>query len=643
MKNSNFKIFTLTALILILIVCLPGCKGPGGETQQLTSTAAITTTAPAAPVSTSTKPVVTTQTSPTQSIEPTNTTTIAVKPADTPEKTVTETPKTSTEPAPTTVETVSPTPSDTPTPSPTATPSPSPTAKTTTGGSSGGGGGGGYVTTYYTSADLFGVKQLIETTSDGRLKKEFTASSEDGIVTLKIAAGTYVRNSAGRRLQILTATNADDAVKAEGTEIVCPVYSFGEAGATFDPAIIFTYKYNLDEYPEVAEDTLYFAGYEGETETWTKIDEGVVLNKTQDTITASISHFSTYGIIGNTTRTITDMYGTELVIPAVINRVLSGGPVETQLIYMLAPDKLCAINGKEGDSFWNDSPDGTGAYIPDKYKDLPNIGSWSSSPQSFEAAIAADPDIVLEGKTKNLANYRTQFGSIPVVGVNAGASLCWDFEDEITFVGNLLGVPEKAAELIAYYQEAMGYVNGVVGGFRGESITDEDGPEKIRVYYAEGTDGLSTDAKGSWHTNLLWFCGGANVADVDVQNTSQMVIVSMEDIIGWDETDPIDMIIMGRSTLTTTYSDIMNSELWQILDCVKNGKVYIRPENPTSWFDGPPGYGQIIGMYWMVNVLYPDLTQDLNLSEKIKEFYTKFYHYDLSDAEAANLLNQPGN
>jgi iron complex transport system substrate-binding protein len=323
-------------------------------------------------------------------------------------------------------------------------------------------------------------------------------------------------------------------------------------------------------------------------------------------------------------RTITDMYGTKLTVPGMINRVIATGPVETQLLYILAPEKLVGLS-----SVWDGNP----PYISAQYKDITVIGNSSSGSFNFEAAIVTKPDVVLEGKTKNLSTDREKFGTIPVVGVNAGDDLLTMYENEIKFVADLLGVPERGNALSAYYQDAMKYVKKVVAG-----IPDS---EKLRVYYAEGNDGLQTDALGSWHTNLLAFCGGINVADVQVSNTSQAVQVSMEQIYAWNSAEPIDMIIIGRTSQATTYQAIMSSSAWQKLDCVKVGQVHVRPDNPTSLFDGPPGYGQILGMYWMVNKLYPSYTKDLDVKAKVKEFYTKFLHYDLSDVEVAKLLSNP--
>jgi iron complex transport system substrate-binding protein len=46
-------------------------------------------------------------------------------------------------------------------------------------------------------------------------------------------------------------------------------------------------------------------------------------------------------------------------------------------------------------------------------------------------------------------------------------------------------------------------------------------------------------------------------------------------------------------------------------------------------------------MYWMINKLYPEQTKDLDLNAKVKEFYSKFFHYQLTDEEVTMLLSNP--
>jgi iron complex transport system substrate-binding protein len=293
-----------------------------------------------------------------------------------------------------------------------------------------------------------------------------------------------------------------------------------------------------------------------------------------------------------------------------------------ELIYMLAPDKLA------GFSFtFNGNP----AYVPAQYTNLTVVGGWfGTQTGNYETFMAAQPDIILEGSNSSIEERQEKFGSIPVVGVNAGDCLT-EYKAEILFLGDLLGVQDQAQKLADYYQDAMNYVTSKVF-----NIQESD---KVTVYYAEGKDGLSTDPAGSMHTMLLSFCGGKNVADVSLLPGYGMASTSMETIYQWHP----QMIIIGRGSQITLYNTIMNSSLWNQLDAVKTNQVFIRPDNPYSWFDGPPGPSQIVGMYWMVQKLYPDLTTDLDLSAKVQEFYTQFYHYTLTDAEVELLLTNGGN
>jgi iron complex transport system substrate-binding protein len=322
------------------------------------------------------------------------------------------------------------------------------------------------------------------------------------------------------------------------------------------------------------------------------------------------------------------MYGRTLTVPATINRVLTSGPIEMELVYLLAPDKLIGLSFT-----FNGKP----PLVADNYKDLPVIGGWfGTQTGNYETFIAAKPDIILEGTEANIKERQEKFGSIPVVGLYAGdkATNYADdsltaYENEIKFLGDLLGVPEQAASLNQYYKEAMDYVNNITA-----TIPDKD---KVKVYYAEGKDGFNTDPVGSMHTRLLEFCGGLNVAQVTLQQGYGMAEASLEQILIWDP----DMIIIGRGSQTALYKTILTESRWSQLRAVKNKKVEIRPDNPFSWFDGPPGPCQMVGMYWMINKLYPEKTTDLDLKAKVKEFYTKFFHYDLTDDQLTKLLANP--
>jgi iron complex transport system substrate-binding protein len=308
---------------------------------------------------------------------------------------------------------------------------------------------------------------------------------------------------------------------------------------------------------------------------------------------------------------------------------------------MLAPDKLAGLsftwNGGTGDA------SGLPALVPDKYMNLPVVGGWfGTQTGNYETFIAQKPDIVIDGEDMGgwfstqsgnatdaaVNDFQVKFGKIPVVGTST-----WDTMDTyapaIRWIGGLLNASDNAENLVTYYNDAINYVN---------SITSQiPANQKVKVYYAEGNDGFSTDPSGSQHTQLLDFCGATNVAQVTLLPGMGQSATNLEQILLWDP----DMILIGRGSQASLYKTILTDSRWAQTRAVKNGKVFIRPDNPISWFDGPPGPGQIVGMYWMVNKLYPNHTTGLDLSSKVKEFYSNFLHYQLTDAQVAALLAQP--
>ena len=50
----------------------------------------------------------------------------------------------------------------------------------------------------------------------------------------------------------------------------------------------------------------------------------------------------------------------------------------------------------------------------------------------------------------------------------------------------------------------------------------------------------------------------------------------------------------------------------------------------------------IIGIPWVAKILYPDKFQNLDLVNEVKEFYSDYYNYQLSDNDANNILKSSG-
>lgn len=321
-------------------------------------------------------------------------------------------------------------------------------------------------------------------------------------------------------------------------------------------------------------------------------------------------------------RTVTDMAGRDVTVPAEIEGVLCTSPPSTMLVYMIAPEKLLG---------WNSVPtEASKRYIPEPYASLPEVGGWfGKQTGNYETFISMQPGIVLEGfniggsVNDTIAGRQQKMGSIPVVGVEDTVNAS-GYAAPIRFAGDLLGEEKKAASMLTFYEDVLSLVTERVAAI------PED--ERVRVYYAEGPEGLWTDPSGSQHAELIDLCGGKNVADCVITPGYGRTEVSMEQVITWNP----EVILVGDPVF---YRSIESDPRWQDITAVKKHRVYLIPTTAFCWFDRPPGINRIIGIPWTAKTLYPDRFGDMDLPALVGEFHEVYLHMTLSEDEVEQLLN----
>ncbi len=319
---------------------------------------------------------------------------------------------------------------------------------------------------------------------------------------------------------------------------------------------------------------------------------------------------------------ITDMTGRTVQVPAQINKVIATSPPSTNLVYMVAPDKLGA---------WNSNlTSEQKKYTPEKYQNLPVVGGWYSTfqgnPENF---LAQNPDVImldkanLKNSTPTADDMQQLMGSIPVVAMESSINAT-NYTPSIQFTGKLLGAEENSTKLIAFYEKVLKTVNSTV------STIPED--QKVKVYYAEGAAGLQTDPSGSAHSQLINICGGVNVAEVQLKQGNGMSDVNLEQVLQWNP----EVIITNNPQF---FKNIYTNSSWNNVKAVQDHKVYLAPTAPLGWFDRPPGANTIIGIPWTAKVLYPDKFTNLNMTSLTKEFYQDFYHVNLTDDDVKTIMS----
>lgn len=315
---------------------------------------------------------------------------------------------------------------------------------------------------------------------------------------------------------------------------------------------------------------------------------------------------------------VTDMAGRTVMVPAEINKTFSIAGSLSIMLYMIAPDKMLGWNSERN------TPENQ--YMPDKYKNLPVLGGGTDD-ANYESIIVKNPDVVFIGHGGNndtIYRIQEQFGEIPALDVEGDNNLS-SISSAIKFMGTVLGEEEQSTKLIDFYGKVFNQVQSTA-----ESIPDS---EKKKVYYARDANGLTTFPSNAPQTQLIELCGGVDV--VDPAEGKGAIGVSMEQVLKWNP----DVIITGSPVF---YKNVYSDSAWENINAVKNKQVYLAPQSPFNWFESPPGANTIIGIPWTAKVIYPDKFEDVDLKSLTKEFYSKFYHYNLNDEDVNDILNSSG-
>ncbi|MDO4177041.1 MAG: ABC transporter substrate-binding protein [Bacillota bacterium] len=313
----------------------------------------------------------------------------------------------------------------------------------------------------------------------------------------------------------------------------------------------------------------------------------------------------------------TDSCGRDVEIPANIERVAPAGAVAQMVMMPLAEDKLVGIA--------NEPTDAEVKIVSEKMADMPVFGQFYGSNPNLneEAILAADPQVIIDvgdmksTQKEDMDSIQEQTG-IPVIFIEASLD---KMPDAYRTLGELLGNEEKAEELAGFVEDTLAMA--------------EENSAKIKeqkaVFYGGGPEGLDGNAEGSCQADVIDIIGAKNALVVgEINHAGGGNPVNMEELYNMDP----DVIL---TTEGGSYDKIASSDSWAKLTAVQNGSFYEIPNTPYNWMSQPPSMNRIIGIWWLGNLVYPDV-YDYDMVDKTQEFFKIFYNYDLSDDEAADIL-----
>lgn len=308
---------------------------------------------------------------------------------------------------------------------------------------------------------------------------------------------------------------------------------------------------------------------------------------------------------------ITDMAGRQVTLPDPVRRIYAMSH-SLAIVTALAPDLLVGLpypfkRNPEADKF-----------LPARYADLPQLDG------GLEQLKAAEADFALGWTTPSFVRDRVgQFDKIALPAVLVDVDRLDQYPATFRFLGRVLHRQDRAEALASALEEMAGRVDAL-------AATIPPG-QKLRVYYAESIDGLTTQCDGSDRSDVIRRAGAINAMHCTNPTTqADNMPIDLETLLSIDP----DVIV---TRFPQTAKTVMADPRWRQLRAVREGRVYAVPTLPFNWFDRPPSYMRALGMRWLQRTLYPDRAS-FDLADETRRFYQLFLAVSPSEADLDQIL-----
>ena len=315
------------------------------------------------------------------------------------------------------------------------------------------------------------------------------------------------------------------------------------------------------------------------------------------------------------TRTVTDMNGDEVQVPAEVSRVAPVIGAFAQVTAMLDPT--------HGDETVAGTTSAQTAVFDEVF---PNCNAEQVDSSNVENLISADVQVAFGPAGMFSDEQLDQLEAANIAYVALGIKNVEALDQSILTIGQIMG-DEEYATAQAFSDYYMGWIEKATDLTK--DIADGDKPTvmQLRISGGEYTTCNSSDVCESYFNAA----GAVNVAsDYAGEGNGTALTVSAEQVLEWN---PQYIFVMYNEAKDEIMADPALAEV----DAVKNGNVVVIPNGAYYW-NVRAGEGALMTP-WLMTVLHPDLVSDLDMNQEVKDFYSTYYGYDLTDEQVAGIMD----
>lgn len=330
------------------------------------------------------------------------------------------------------------------------------------------------------------------------------------------------------------------------------------------------------------------------------------------------------------TITVVDHTGEEVTVPREINRIatLSIYPLPSVITMFLgSADKIVGVHPVSMSAAEN-------GVLSKLFPEFLNAdtGYMQGDDLNIEALMELKPDVVFYTAENTAQKEMLDTAGIPAIGISATA---WDYDiiktyDEwISVLSQMFPEQDKTQVVSEYSQKVYDMIQERTANLAGE--------EKTRALFLFQYDDSAMITSGKHFFGQYWATagGGVNVAE-GLDELNSAATISMEQVYEWDP----DVIYITNFTPTQPddlYNNAVGGDDWSNVKAVKDRNVYKMPLG--SYRTYTPGTDTPLTLMWMAKTMYPDIFEDIDMNQEVKDYYKEIYGVELSDEDVTSMFN----
>ena len=312
-------------------------------------------------------------------------------------------------------------------------------------------------------------------------------------------------------------------------------------------------------------------------------------------------------------REVIDMAGRTVKLPPEINRIGTIGAVGVLNTFVETMG--------QGTKIYNQMPGNfrSSGRWDMQYKFAPQIAhgplfEGANRELLLENIIMADLDVCFT-MTRETAEILTK-NNVPCVYLE------WkhpeDVKKAVRLMGTVLNAEKTALRYIAYFNGKLALAARLTAKI--------PRVKKPVVLYCNPVQFSQPHAIAEW-----WIAAAGGIsATAQSGSGSSSGSYNMEDILRWN---PAVMILLNRNIA----EDLRQNKMYHDIQAVKNNAFYFIPTVAHTWGNRTPE--QPLTVFWAMHKLHPEIMTYDMLAREIKDFYTIFFNYDMTDEQIRQIIN----